>query len=257
MRPTSRTRASSGTPRSPTRTGRPTSTSPGCSRRATPPCPRATAPTTTGSPGSRRPTTRTTASGSTRTYGPPERRRVLPARDVPRAAARAWRAFTSDDRRPAQAHHAPQRGGPQGLAGRAGQPDAVDVAAQRVAQLPARAHPRQAPQQERRAEDRRERPRQVPARDPHPVARAVVVRVAVARGVQRRRRMEDDDVARIADAQAGVHDPPAEVDALVDDEREDVRPAADTVEDAPWHRHGAFPHGGDVARARRVADAQP
>src|SRR4051812_4941527 len=94
------------------------------------------------------------------------------------------------------------------------------------------------------------------ARHPDPVSRAVVARVVVARGVRDGLRVERDEVGLVAHAIAAVHDAPCEVDAFVDEAVARV-PAADLLEDAARHRHGALPHERDVAGAlaRRGAQA--
>ncbi len=69
-------------------------------------------------------------------------------------------------------------------------------------------------------------------------------------------RVQDLDVARVRDAATGVHHAPGEVDPLVA-APELLRPAAGLLEDGAADRHRALPDRGDLARARRIADAQP
>ena len=157
-------------------------------------------------------------------------------------------------RRPAEERHPHQRPGAQPAPRPAWPAHAVAVPARGAPQPVDRPQARQRPQHEAGDEERAEREREVAAGEPDAVARAEVVAVLVAgRPV---RRVHRDDVARVADAVAGVHHPPAEVDALVD-EAEVARPAADLVEHPPRHRDRTLPHVRDVAAARGVPDAQP
>src|SRR6266576_3348952 len=84
------------------------------------------------------------------------------------------------------------------------------------------------------------------ARHPYPVSGPVVARITVPSGRRDGHRVLRHEVRGVPHAVAHVHDPPGQVDALVD-EPEPLPPSPHLVEHPPRHRHGALPHECHVA----------